>query len=561
MFSLFNCGDLHNDSEFNVSIHALERDFGDCPSITAGIDPHFLDWQGRFCPSLNPEQDSHTITADINPDAAIDESFLAAVEEGFGSYFSQTENSGGNQRNICSGRIQNSLLSEIADSGSSADPESSETQVIISMADVLPQRQLNLVCPGGTGAGTMPTQIVSKAEQCLPVILDSKAQKSKDKKLKDKGLCNQKKAKETTLISNEFVAFLPLASAADAAHGTTESAIQLQVPQLDGDALIASDSPSAVVAAPADGHQIPGTQYPSQLCSFSSHSLQADFTDSGSEYQGQALFETDAQTPHFVDADMQSEFKQDDLAYASHLQSTSSILPPQQSLVQPPPTGKHKREKQTSHTPRPPNSFIIYRKEKHAELMAQSSGTSTLNNNVISKIVGTMWKQEPPEVKAMYAAKAQEEKRAHMLRHPDYKYRPKKSPPKHGTSSNTTRHPDTSTTDGGSARLAGYHKKGSSGGVSAGSFPASRSGSVGLGGMGMAMLEEFQYCNVNASQDMFIHPYQTTYEINPATNQQRKQAGWKDGDGKGEVGEFVPMYWTVSQLQDQHESSQHAVSD
>ncbi|KAI9332677.1 high mobility group box domain-containing protein, partial [Obelidium mucronatum] len=75
---------------------------------------------------------------------------------------------------------------------------------------------------------------------------------------------------------------------------------------------------------------------------------------------------------------------------------------------------------------RPPNSFIIYRKEKHAELMSQSSGTATLNNNVISKIVGTMWKQEPPEVKAMYAAKAQEEKRVHMLKHPDYKYRPKK---------------------------------------------------------------------------------------------------------------------------------------
>ncbi|KAI8853285.1 high mobility group box domain-containing protein, partial [Chytridium lagenaria] len=75
---------------------------------------------------------------------------------------------------------------------------------------------------------------------------------------------------------------------------------------------------------------------------------------------------------------------------------------------------------------RPSNSFILYRREKHAEIMSQYKGAKALNNNVISKIVATMWRQEEPDVKAKYAAKAEEEKKAHMLKYPDYKYRPRK---------------------------------------------------------------------------------------------------------------------------------------
>ena len=80
-----------------------------------------------------------------------------------------------------------------------------------------------------------------------------------------------------------------------------------------------------------------------------------------------------------------------------------------------------------SHTPRPPNSFILYRRDKHAEITTQNRGAKALNNNVISKIVATMWKQETAEVKAIYSAKAEEEKRAHMIKFPDYKYQPRKS--------------------------------------------------------------------------------------------------------------------------------------
>jgi hypothetical protein len=86
-----------------------------------------------------------------------------------------------------------------------------------------------------------------------------------------------------------------------------------------------------------------------------------------------------------------------------------------------------KRERARSHTPRPSNSFILYRREKHLEIMGQYKGVKTLNNNVISKIVANMWRSESAEVKAHFAALADAEKRAHMLKYPDYKYRPRKS--------------------------------------------------------------------------------------------------------------------------------------
>ncbi|KAI8899577.1 high mobility group box domain-containing protein, partial [Globomyces pollinis-pini] len=75
---------------------------------------------------------------------------------------------------------------------------------------------------------------------------------------------------------------------------------------------------------------------------------------------------------------------------------------------------------------RPSNSFILYRREKHVEIMAQYKGGKTLNNNVISKIVASMWKQESAETKARFASLAEQEKKAHMLKYPDYKYRPRK---------------------------------------------------------------------------------------------------------------------------------------
>ncbi|KAJ3391378.1 hypothetical protein HDU84_006123 [Entophlyctis sp. JEL0112] len=61
------------------------------------------------------------------------------------------------------------------------------------------------------------------------------------------------------------------------------------------------------------------------------------------------------------------------------------------------------------HTPRPSNSFMIYRREKQAEILAQYRGQKALHNNTISKVVADMWRGETPEVRQQYAAKADEE--------------------------------------------------------------------------------------------------------------------------------------------------------
>ncbi|KAI9330175.1 high mobility group box domain-containing protein, partial [Obelidium mucronatum] len=72
------------------------------------------------------------------------------------------------------------------------------------------------------------------------------------------------------------------------------------------------------------------------------------------------------------------------------------------------------------------NSFMIYRREKQAEILAQYKGQKALHNNAISKVVADMWREETPEVRAEYAAKAEHEKIQHMIKYPGYKYTPRR---------------------------------------------------------------------------------------------------------------------------------------
>ncbi|KAJ3060492.1 hypothetical protein HK102_009473 [Quaeritorhiza haematococci] len=70
--------------------------------------------------------------------------------------------------------------------------------------------------------------------------------------------------------------------------------------------------------------------------------------------------------------------------------------------------------------PRPPNAFILYRREKHSTFK-----DTDLTNNEISKIVGQMWNLESEEVKNNYRCMAEEHKRVHKQLYPSYKYMPK----------------------------------------------------------------------------------------------------------------------------------------
>jgi hypothetical protein len=68
---------------------------------------------------------------------------------------------------------------------------------------------------------------------------------------------------------------------------------------------------------------------------------------------------------------------------------------------------------------RPLNAFMLYRKDKQAEI-------PTSNHQSVSRIIGAMWKNESADTKAKYNSLAQQEREKHRLAYPGYKYSPKK---------------------------------------------------------------------------------------------------------------------------------------
>ncbi|KAK4540632.1 hypothetical protein LTR36_009063 [Oleoguttula mirabilis] len=76
-----------------------------------------------------------------------------------------------------------------------------------------------------------------------------------------------------------------------------------------------------------------------------------------------------------------------------------------------------------SKVPRPPNAFIIYRKEWHSRTVAQNPG---LHNNAISVILGQKWKAEADHVRAEYKRRAEDAKTQHATNNPGYQYQPRK---------------------------------------------------------------------------------------------------------------------------------------
>ncbi|RUO95491.1 high mobility group box domain-containing protein, partial [Jimgerdemannia flammicorona] len=81
------------------------------------------------------------------------------------------------------------------------------------------------------------------------------------------------------------------------------------------------------------------------------------------------------------------------------------------------------KKKNLKKIPRPKNCFMAYRMDKQHEIMKQWPG---VNNKDISRIVGSMWKQESEEEKGRYKAIAEELKKCHAREYPGYKFSPKK---------------------------------------------------------------------------------------------------------------------------------------
>ncbi|KAJ5780952.1 High mobility group superfamily [Penicillium paradoxum] len=73
--------------------------------------------------------------------------------------------------------------------------------------------------------------------------------------------------------------------------------------------------------------------------------------------------------------------------------------------------------------PRPPNCFILYRQANHQLVKDANPGVS---NNEISRILGARWNNESPAIREQYTQLADDLKREHAIKHPDYQYAPRR---------------------------------------------------------------------------------------------------------------------------------------
>nr|WRK64964.1 putative mating-type 1-2-1 protein [Ceratocystis albifundus] len=74
--------------------------------------------------------------------------------------------------------------------------------------------------------------------------------------------------------------------------------------------------------------------------------------------------------------------------------------------------------------PRPPNAYILYRKDKHRDVKAMNP---RMDNNDVSRFLGLRWRHEAFEVRDHYQKAAADYKEMFMLTYPDYQYRPRKA--------------------------------------------------------------------------------------------------------------------------------------
>ncbi|KAK0633696.1 hypothetical protein B0T14DRAFT_561263 [Immersiella caudata] len=92
------------------------------------------------------------------------------------------------------------------------------------------------------------------------------------------------------------------------------------------------------------------------------------------------------------------------------------------SLVSKKGTGLRKR--MDGQPRRPPNAFILYRKDQHPEIKRMYP---EIHNNEISILTGSMWKSESEEIRQKYHLRAMAIKKALLKDQPHYKYQPRRS--------------------------------------------------------------------------------------------------------------------------------------
>ena len=82
-------------------------------------------------------------------------------------------------------------------------------------------------------------------------------------------------------------------------------------------------------------------------------------------------------------------------------------------------------EAQKPHIPRPPNSFMLYRKSQLEQMKAHPD-LKALKQSDLSKYFGDKWKNEPRDVKDYWGEEAEKAKKKHNQLYPDYRFAPRR---------------------------------------------------------------------------------------------------------------------------------------
>ncbi|KAM9914505.1 hypothetical protein OXX69_000575 [Metschnikowia pulcherrima] len=77
-----------------------------------------------------------------------------------------------------------------------------------------------------------------------------------------------------------------------------------------------------------------------------------------------------------------------------------------------------------NHIPRPRNAFILFRQKHHQSVLRESPKLKT--NPEVSREIGNRWKKLSVEEREHWNALADEEKRNHAKKYPDYRYKPRR---------------------------------------------------------------------------------------------------------------------------------------
>nr|WRK65006.1 putative mating-type 1-2-1 protein [Davidsoniella virescens] len=87
-------------------------------------------------------------------------------------------------------------------------------------------------------------------------------------------------------------------------------------------------------------------------------------------------------------------------------------------------TSQNKEDEVQPKIPRPPNAYILYRKDRH---QAVKTDFPNISNTEISKILGKRWREESASIREFYKEQAEAYKKTFMEMYPDYRYKPRKA--------------------------------------------------------------------------------------------------------------------------------------